>query len=90
MHAIWKDGRIVPSEPVDWPDGTSLSVVPIEDEDDLLGNTPEAIARWLAAYDALPPLQMSEAEEARWREDRRRMRDHSVAKMQARPIGDRP
>ena len=90
MHAIWKDGRIVPSEPVDWPDGTPLSVMPIEDEDDLLGNTPEAVARWLAAYDALPALQMSEAEETRWREDRRRMRDHSVAKLRERPIGDWP
>ena len=30
IHAIWKDGQIVPVEPVDWPEGTPLSVEPRE------------------------------------------------------------
>ncbi len=29
-------------------------------------NDPEAIARWLAAFDAIPPWQMTAAEEAEW------------------------
>jgi len=31
IHAIWKDGQIVPTQPVDWPDGTALTVEPIEE-----------------------------------------------------------
>jgi hypothetical protein len=30
----------------------------------------ESVARWLAAFDAIPPLQMTPAEEAAWRADR--------------------
>ena len=29
-------------------------------------NDPEAIARWLAAFDAIPPCEMSAEEEAEW------------------------
>ncbi len=50
IHAIWKNGRIVPTQPVDWPDGTTLTVEPIEEprtsepEGDLLGDDPTSIA----------------------------------------------
>ena len=30
----------------------------------------DSVARWLAAFDAIPPLQMTPAEEAEWRADR--------------------
>ena len=72
IQAIWKDGRIVPVEPVDWPEGTSLSVEPRAEEPDetLLGNDPESIARWIAYRRSLPPLQMTEAEEADWQASR--------------------
>ena len=72
IHAIWKDGRIIPAQPIDWPDGTPLTVEPLEaprddePEVDLLGNDPASIARWIAEYNALPPLQMTDAEEAEW------------------------
>ncbi len=61
IHAIWKDGRIVPTQPVDRPDGTPLTVEPIEGieavdpEGDLLGDDPASISRWIASFDALPP-----------------------------------
>ena len=102
VHAIWKDGRIVPTQPVDWPDGTALSVEPLnsaaaaelegaaaELEGDLIGDAPQSIARWLAAFDALPPLQMSEEEEGRWREARREVGDYTLARMRDRSAGDR-
>ena len=28
IKAIWKDGQILPSEPVDWPEGSELIVEP--------------------------------------------------------------
>jgi hypothetical protein len=34
IHAIWKDGRIIPTQPVDWPDGTTLTVEPVEEPQD--------------------------------------------------------
>lgn len=92
IPAIWKDGRIVPSQPVDWPDGTALRVEPIDvaNEGDLMGDDPEAIARWITAFDALPPLQMSPAEEDRWRAARREVGDHTLARMRERTIEQRP
>ncbi|QDV39194.1 hypothetical protein [Tautonia plasticadhaerens] len=94
IPAIWKDGRIVPTQPVDWPDGTALSVEPLasaaEAEGDLLGDDPDSIARWLAAFEALPPLQMSEAEEARWRAARQEVGGYTLARMRERSDGERP
>ena len=96
IHAIWKDGRIIPAQPVDWPDGTTLTVEPIEEprdsesEGDLLGNDPASIAHWIASYDALPPLRMTEAEETEWRAARRDMKDHAVAERSRLSIEGRP
>jgi hypothetical protein len=80
IHAIWKDGRIVPTQPVDWPDGTALSVEPIEEpqegelEGDLMGDDPASIARWLAWYDSLEPLIFTAEEEVAWQAARRENR----------------
>ncbi len=96
VHAIWKDGRIIPTQPVDWPDGTALSVEPLEQsvpadvEGEIWGADPAAIARWIADFDALPPLRMSEAEEAHWQDARRQMRDYTLARMLEPSAGDRP
>ena len=96
IHAIWKNGQIIPTQPVDWPDGTNLSIEAVEQpegsatEEDLLGNEPAAIARWIAAFDALPPMRMSEAEEAAWQAARREMKDYTIAKMQERSFEDWP
>ena len=96
IPGIWKDGRIVPTQPINWPDGTPLRIEPIKlpsratPEADLSGDDPTSIARRIAFYDALPPLRMSAAEEAEWREARRRMKDHTITKMEGRPIEGRP
>jgi hypothetical protein len=81
IHAIWTNGRIVPTQPVDWPEGTALVVEPAEEpqsaeaEGDLLGDSPESIARWLAWYDTLEPLIFTAEEEAAWRPARQESRD---------------
>jgi hypothetical protein len=96
IHAIWKNGRIVPTQPVNWPDGTTLTVEPIEDplaadsQANLMGNDPASIARWIASFDALPPMRMTATEEAEWLAARREMKDHSIAKMRERPIEGEP
>src|SRR4051794_9170670 len=96
IQAIWRDGRIIPAEPIDWPDGTALTVEPVGGplavgpEADIAGDDLASIARWLAAFDALPPLKMSEAEEARWRAERQEMRDYTVARMREGPTEGRP
>jgi hypothetical protein len=30
IKAVWTNGQIVPSEPVDWPDGSQLLVEPLQ------------------------------------------------------------
>jgi hypothetical protein len=72
IKATWKHGQIVPDEPVDWPEGCRLRVQP----DSLLqtngmseeeqGDDPESIGRWIAEFDAIPPMQMTPEEEAEW------------------------
>ena len=98
IQAIWKNGRIIPEEPLDWPEGTSLSIQAVEipgegesvPESDLLGNDPESIARWLAAYEALPTSPMTDAEEAEWKAARQAMKEYTIAKMQASSFEDSP
>jgi hypothetical protein len=96
IHAVWKNGQIVPTQPVDWPDGTTLSVEPIDEpgtggsEEDLLGGDPKSIARWVAFYEALPPMRMSASEEAEWQAARQQMKDYTIAKMLERSIEDVP
>lgn len=58
MHAIratWTNGRILPLEPIDWPEGTELMVQPVTssekigmDESDWRDD-PESVAAWIAA-----------------------------------------
>ncbi|MFO0911272.1 MAG: hypothetical protein U0835_13555 [Isosphaeraceae bacterium] len=73
IHAVWKNGQILPTEPVDWPEGTELTVEPAGnvDENDLLGDDPESARRWVAWLDTLEPLEMSPEEEAAWESARR-------------------
>jgi hypothetical protein len=95
IHGIWKNGQIIPAQPIDWPDGTSLSIEPIEDlqvediDGDLSGDDVASIARRVAYYEALPPLRMSVEEEAEWQAARREMKEYTIAKTQQGPIEGR-
>ena len=71
VHAVWKDGRIIPEGPIDWPEGCRLRIepdpvqpTPGEDRAEDWSNSPEAIADWLAWYDSLEPLVLTPEEEA--------------------------
>ena len=90
IHAVWKNGNIVPTQPVDWPEGTALAVEPIEEslvtdpEGDLLGDDPASIARWLAWFDSLEPFSFTPAEEATWEAARRERRDWEKSRFDER------
>lgn len=96
IQGIWKNGQIAPTQPIDWPDGTTLSIEPVEaprgdeSEGDLSGDDPASIARRIAYFEALPPMRMSVLEEAECQTARRQMKDSTVAKMQDRPIEGQP
>ena len=81
VHAIWKAGRVVIDESVDWPEGFQLEVRPASEAESLDDNEstdPEAIARWIAAFEAIPPIEMTEVEEAEWQAARRGQREFEL------------
>jgi hypothetical protein len=90
IHAIWRNGEIVPMQPVDWPEGTALTVEPVDElratkpEGDLLGDDPESVARWLAWYDTLEPLNFTPEEDAAWQAARRERRDWEESRFDGR------
>jgi hypothetical protein len=80
IKAFWKNGQIVPVEPIPWPEGSPLRIEQdCENDDysndDLHGDTPESIARWIAEVKALPHWDMTPEEEAAWQEARREQRE---------------
>jgi hypothetical protein len=80
IRAVWRDGQILPTQPVDWPEGTALTVEPVEESvatesnEDLFGDDPASIARWLAWFDSLEPLIFTSEEDAAWQAARRQRR----------------
>jgi hypothetical protein len=91
MHAIkatWINGQILPSEPVDWPEGSELLVEPIVPNEEKIGLTekewradPESIATWEAGVRSIEPPEYSDAERAemaRYREEYRRFNLEAV------------
>jgi hypothetical protein len=69
IRATWKDGRIIPDGPVNWPEGSRLLIEPdpagsLEVSDAAWSNTPEAIAEWLKWCNSLEPLRVTPDEEA--------------------------
>ena len=78
VHAKWKYGRVVVEEAVDWPDGCELEVRPVSvngSDDDVQSNDPDAIARWIAEFQAIPPLEMTDEELAEWQAARQAQRE---------------
>ena len=90
IHAVWKNGQIISTQPVDWPEGTALAVEPIEEslvtdpQGDLLGDDPASIARWLAWFDSLEPLSFTPEEEAAWEAARWERRDWEKSRFDER------
>ena len=101
VRAIWTNGRILPSEPVDWPEGSELRVEPVESNFEQIGmsesewgDDPESIAEWIAAVQKFEPLIRSEEEREdydRYREKCRQFNIEAVRQQMASdPEGDTP
>ena len=75
VKARWKNGQVVLEAPADWPEGRRLVVAeePVDDDNDQ-PDDPETIARWLAEFEAIPPLEMTAEEEAEWQAARKAQR----------------
>jgi len=90
ISAIWIDGQIVPTQPIDWPEGTEVTVEPIVGgpaalaQGDILGDDPESVARWLAWFDSLEPLELTPEEEAVWHAARQERRDWEKSRFDER------
>ena len=76
IKATWKNGQVVLEGHADWPEGRRLVVAeePVADDDNQ-AEDPESIARWIAAVDAIPPLEMTAEEEAEWQAARKAQRE---------------
>ncbi|HUY88846.1 MAG TPA: hypothetical protein VMV10_08945 [Pirellulales bacterium] len=100
IKAVWTNGRIVPAEPVDWPEGSEL-LVEVVGRKDKIGLTeeewrddPESIAAWVADVEAIEPPIWAEGEREeyeRWRVAHRRFNIEAVRQqMEEMPGGDAP
>ncbi len=82
VHAKWKDGQVIVEDAVDWPEGCELEIRPVSvngsDVDVVGSNDPAAIARWIAEFEAIPPLQMTAEDEAEWQAARRAQREFEL------------
>ncbi|MGC4001623.1 MAG: hypothetical protein QM811_00070 [Pirellulales bacterium] len=86
IHATIHNGQIALPHPLDLPEGTVVLVTTnlasaAEQDDDLLGDSPEAIARWREGIKTLQQITMSEEEittwEARLEEEKRWEKEHA-------------
>lgn len=89
MSAIkgqYRNGQVILDQAADWPDGIEVTVEPVSvkgatrqpEVDDTAG--PEAIARWIAEFEAIPPLELSPEEEAAWNQARQKQRERELAR----------
>ncbi len=98
--ATWTNGRIVPAEPVDWPEGTQLLVEPLSPgekiglTEDEWRDDPESIAAWVEAVEKIEPMLWAEGEREeyeRYREELRQFNIEAVRKqMDAMSDDDAP
>ena len=60
IKATWTDGRIVPAEPVDWPEGSELLVEPLAPSEKIgldeseWKDDPRSVADWIAWTGVMP------------------------------------
>ena len=100
IKATWTNGRILPLEPVDWPEGSELLVEPVPPSEKIgmdeseWRDDPESIAEWIAWVDTIQPMIWAEGEREeyeRYRAEHRRFNIEAVRKqMEALPDGESP
>lgn len=83
IRATIHNGNIVAEEPVDFPEGTQLLVVPLDatdgDPEKNWDNSPEGIAEWLRWYDSLEPFLLTDAEQAEIERAKRERKEWELA-----------
>jgi hypothetical protein len=90
VKATWKNGHIVPDEPVDWPEGCWLRVEPVNEEETLgireedWPTDPEGIAKLIERRRKLKPLVMTEEEHAELEAVRRAHKEFEKANFHKR------
>ncbi len=100
IKATWTKGRIVPAEPVDWPEGCELLVEPVP-AGEKIGMTeeewrddPESIAAWIAAVEKIEPMIWEEGEREEYERYRKEFKEFNIEavrkQMEAMPDGDAP
>jgi hypothetical protein len=100
IKATWTNGQIVPTEPVDWPEGSQLLVEPIERSEKIgmdeseWRDDPESIAAWIAAVERIEPMIWAEGEEAEYQRSRKELREFNIEavrkQMEEMPNGEKP
>ncbi len=94
IHGHWQEGRVILDQPARWAEGSRLVVCDLDEagsstnHDEIVGMTeqeqgddPESIARWLAEFDSIPPLEMSADEEAAMWAWQKQVGDHTTDAM---------
>ena len=90
IKGIYKNGQIILDRPADWPEETEVLVEPLPQEQTLgireedWPTDAEGIARWMAAFDAILPLQMTTEEEAEWQAAREAQKAFELARWEER------
>lgn len=79
----YRNGQIYLSEPVSWPEDSEVLVeripetTPVEVAEEEWPTDAESIERWIAEFEAIPPLAMTPEEEAAWQAARRDQKNMS-------------
>ena len=85
VRAIWKDGKIVPANPVDWPDGCEVLIEPVAEPNVRIGinesdwrDDLDALADWASWLATLQPLEFTQDEEAAMARFDEQMRHYNI------------
>ncbi len=85
-----KNGQVMLDSPAQWPEGCRVVVMratlsePLGATGDEQADDPESISRWITAFDAIPPLEMTAEEEEQWRSAREAQKSNEIAAFEVR------
>jgi hypothetical protein len=80
---IVRNGHIELPQPLAWPEGTEVIVMPNVSQESEAGPSADEIAQTLAAMDRILPMDMSDEEFAGWEANRRAQREFEQANFDA-------
>src|SRR4051794_21009424 len=88
VTGTYKNGSVVLDAAADWPAGHRVVVASQSEYQDFAedpqADDRESVARWIAEFDAIPPLQMTPTEEAEWQAARLAQREMELSKCEER------